>query len=200
MPEARPSQRAAYREATRRNILAAARNLFMTVGVDAVSMDDVAIAAEVGRATVYLHFAGKQPLLEALLLEDWERQAKLFTQLGQGKTIDCNAIAAWLRRVVEGMRRASASFALHRVALGQNEAVAGLHRAHRLRLADILRTRLLGMEADDAILRIRVESLMIVAEIEYLAAAAVTEWQPGEIEAAITVMTERLDAFRSRRG
>lgn len=199
MPEPRPSQRAAYREATRRNILAAARNLFMTSGVDGASMDDVAIAADVGRATVYLHFAGKQPLLEALLLEDWERQARLFAQSPNGETADGDAIATWLRRVVEGMRRASASFALHRVALGQNEAVAGLHRAHRLRLAAVLRERLLGPN-DRGMIRERIESLMIVAEIEYLAAAAVTEWQSDEIAVAITAMAERLDAFRDRRG
>jgi AcrR family transcriptional regulator len=140
MPEARSSQRAAYREATRANILAAARRMFLAEGIDAVSLDAIATGAGVSRATIYQHFAGKPPLLEALLIEDWERQATLFAQLGADTaTPDQAAVQVWLHRVVAGMRRASGSFALHRAALGLNEGLVEAHRAHRQRLAALLR-------------------------------------------------------------
>ena len=192
----KPSQRAAYREATRTNILAVARRLFLADGVEAVSMDGIAAAAEVSRATVYQHFAGKPPLVEALLIEDWERQATLFARLGAGAASpDPAALGSWLRRVVEGMRRASGSFSIHRAALGQNEGVAMLHRAHRQRLAALLRDSLIGEPAGRDAARDRVESAMIVAEIEYLATAALNEWSAAETGAAIGLMTDRLAAL-----
>jgi AcrR family transcriptional regulator len=196
MPEPRPSQRATYRAATRANLLAVARRLFLAEGVEAVSMDTIAIAAEVSRATIYQHFAGKPSLLEALLIEDWEKQASLFARLGDLRTRpDAETLRVWLRRVVEGMRRASGSFALHRAALGQNEVMATRHTAHRQRLAGLLRESL-GAGGDDP--RQTVELAMVVAEIEYLATAALSEWSFSETEIAITIMTERLVAVQGR--
>ena len=188
----RPSQRAAQREATRYAILAAARALFRVSGVDTVSMDDIARAAAVARATVYLHFSGKQAVLVELLAQDWERQARLFKQLTDLAPSDGDAIATWLDRAIEGMRKARDSFAIHRVALGQDESMGARHREHRRRLAALLRGTLPDTSDDAAR---RVEAVMIVAEIEHLAAAAVTEWSSEETAAATAIVTGRLARF-----
>ena len=50
-------------------ILAAARRVFMTDGYGAASMDAIAKAAGVSKATVYAHFAGKDQLFAAIIAE-----------------------------------------------------------------------------------------------------------------------------------
>src|SRR5882672_2687799 len=54
---------------TRADIYAAAMTLFLKRGFDAVTIDDICRAADVARATFFLHFPAK----EALLLEYGER-------------------------------------------------------------------------------------------------------------------------------
>ena len=58
----------------RRKVLAAAEELFTARGVAAVSMDDVAAAAGVGKGTLYRRFGDKSGLAAALLDE---REAQL---------------------------------------------------------------------------------------------------------------------------
>jgi AcrR family transcriptional regulator len=55
----------------RRKVLAAAEELFATRSVAAVSMDDVAAAAGVGKGTLYRRFGDKSGLAAALL-DEWE--------------------------------------------------------------------------------------------------------------------------------
>jgi AcrR family transcriptional regulator len=51
----------------RQRVLAAARDLFRARGVEAVTMDDIAAAAGVGKGTLYRRFGDKAGLAEALL-------------------------------------------------------------------------------------------------------------------------------------
>lgn len=53
----------------RRKVLAAAEELFARHGVTAVTMDDLAVAAGVGKGTLYRRFGDKSGLAEALLDE-----------------------------------------------------------------------------------------------------------------------------------
>lgn len=53
-----------------RRVLTAARAAFASRGIQATTMDDVAQAAEVGRATVYRKFDNRDALVEAVLLDD----------------------------------------------------------------------------------------------------------------------------------
>jgi AcrR family transcriptional regulator len=61
---ARQSERSA---ATIDGIVSAARKLFMTRGFDAVSIDDIAVAAGVAKGGVYHHFSSKQSIFEVVL-------------------------------------------------------------------------------------------------------------------------------------
>ncbi len=56
---------------TRRRLLSAAAELFASQGYDAVSVDEVAAAADRSSGAVYAHFGSKQGLLRALL-ESWQ--------------------------------------------------------------------------------------------------------------------------------
>ncbi len=65
----------------RRAIMQAAAELFMVDGYAAVSMDAVAKAAGVSKATLYAHFSGKEALFEAIVsagCESMRRRADSF--------------------------------------------------------------------------------------------------------------------------
>jgi AcrR family transcriptional regulator len=61
--------RARKRKAARDAIVAQAVRLFSERGVDGVTIDEIAAAADVGKGTVYTHFAAKEDILAAFLLE-----------------------------------------------------------------------------------------------------------------------------------
>jgi len=56
------------REQRRKEILNAAETLFFSQGYDKVSMDAIADAAELNKATIYLYFKNKEALLSAVVL------------------------------------------------------------------------------------------------------------------------------------
>ncbi|HEY6419084.1 MAG TPA: TetR/AcrR family transcriptional regulator [Candidatus Binataceae bacterium] len=64
-----PSRRERKKERTRGEIYIAAINLFLKRGFDTVTIEDICRAADVARATFFLHFPAK----EALLAEYWNR-------------------------------------------------------------------------------------------------------------------------------
>jgi AcrR family transcriptional regulator len=82
-------------EQTRRRILAATRELLVRDGYRSTSLDEVARAADVARATVYYQFGSKAGLVEALV-GDIERRA------GQTAVVD----AVELADPVEALRQA----------------------------------------------------------------------------------------------
>ncbi|HEY8600099.1 MAG TPA: TetR/AcrR family transcriptional regulator [Thermomicrobiales bacterium] len=75
LPMAGERTRAERRDAAenRQQILAAAAELFAARGVEAVSMDEIARAAGVGKGTLYRRYAHKGALCQALLDENTRR-------------------------------------------------------------------------------------------------------------------------------
>ncbi|GGD96818.1 TetR family transcriptional regulator [Aureimonas endophytica] len=57
----------------RQQILAGAQKVFVTMGFDAASMDDVTRAAGVSKSTLYVYFRSKEELFTALIAEERER-------------------------------------------------------------------------------------------------------------------------------
>lgn len=185
------SRRVAQREGTRRRLLAAARKAFHLVGVEQVSMEEVAILAEVSRATVYLHFPGKPALLKALLQEDWERQVRLFERLANVQVSSEEELNGWVLRVAEGMRRARDSFGIHWAALGQNPELIVLHHEHRGELARLLMNWVGGSQAQPAP-EILIEAELVVAELEHFATAAAVSWTDRQLAAALPLVASRI--------
>lgn len=75
MPSAQPPVEEAraprtQADATREKLIAAARAQFLADGYFAVSVDDIAKAAGLSRATFYLHFQSKEQVLVALVCEE----------------------------------------------------------------------------------------------------------------------------------
>jgi AcrR family transcriptional regulator len=61
----------------RRQILDGARNVFMDLGFDGASMGEIARAAGVSKGTLYVYFADKNRLFEAIVEEEMLDQQKL---------------------------------------------------------------------------------------------------------------------------
>src|SRR5260221_3295234 len=60
----------------RRQILAGARKVFMDLGFDGASMGEIARAAGVSKGTLYVYFADKNRLFEAIVEEETLEQGK----------------------------------------------------------------------------------------------------------------------------
>src|ERR1700709_876688 len=61
----------------RRQILDGARKLFLDLGFDAASMGEIARAAGVSKGTLYVYFADKNRLFEAIVEEESLEQGKV---------------------------------------------------------------------------------------------------------------------------
>ena len=79
-----PDRRARKRAATQQQISDAATRLFLERGFDAVTVDDVAAAADVGRMTVFNHFPRKEDMF---FDRDEEGRARLREALRQRGTL-----------------------------------------------------------------------------------------------------------------
>jgi AcrR family transcriptional regulator len=64
---AKPTKKEIVTEFRTREILAAARQLMLSRGVESVTMEEVAAAAGVAKGTIYLYFKGKEDLIQALI-------------------------------------------------------------------------------------------------------------------------------------
>jgi len=72
----RGAPRAEPESSKRRDIIDGARRVFFEKGFDGASMDEVAKAAGVSKATIYVYFSSKEELFEALVLNDRARSAE----------------------------------------------------------------------------------------------------------------------------
>ena len=85
----------------RQDILSAASVLFSERGYYSVSMEDVAAAAAVSRATLYRHFSTKVALLEELSSWSTLESAHLSSELlGMAERASNDTLRAWLARYV----------------------------------------------------------------------------------------------------
>jgi AcrR family transcriptional regulator len=62
--------------AKRRQILDGARDVFLNLGFDAASMNEIARAAGVSKGTLYVYFSSKEALFEELIRDDRRIQAE----------------------------------------------------------------------------------------------------------------------------
>jgi AcrR family transcriptional regulator len=67
---------AGQESAKRRQILDGARRVFLADGFDGASMNDIARVAGVSKGTLYVYFASKEELFDALIRDDKKQQAE----------------------------------------------------------------------------------------------------------------------------
>ena len=90
-----PSRKLAEREVRRRFIVEAARGLLIKKQISDISMDDIAVAAEYTRRTLYAYFRSRDDIWLRILLEDMTRRWELQKQALTGIVGGLARITAW---------------------------------------------------------------------------------------------------------
>src|SRR2546423_14766675 len=72
----------------RRQILDGARKVFMDLGFDAASMNEIARSAGVSKGTLYVYFADKNRLFEAILENEALEQGKVAFNLDPARDVE----------------------------------------------------------------------------------------------------------------
>ena len=72
----------------RRQILDGAREVFMDLGFDGASMNEIARAAGVSKGTLYVYFADKNRLFEAMIEDEAFAKAKTAYNLDPGRDVE----------------------------------------------------------------------------------------------------------------
>jgi AcrR family transcriptional regulator len=91
-----PGVRELQRQLTRRLLLDAAARLFAADGYTATTIDEIAAAAGANRATLYLHFDGKEALARALLGEVYELTLEQLETLADEPAWTRPVLRAWI--------------------------------------------------------------------------------------------------------
>ena len=87
----------------RQQILAGAREVFLTLGFERASMQDVARASGVSKATLYVYFEHKEAIFEAIVLNECGRMSAEILALAPGSGelgVELRAIARHLARAL----------------------------------------------------------------------------------------------------
>ncbi len=84
----------------RRQIMEGAREIFMSAGFDAASMNDIARAASVSKGTLYAYFDSKEALFEALIREDRDLQPERNLMFPDDEPDPAKALAIYGRALV----------------------------------------------------------------------------------------------------
>lgn len=100
------SRRELNKEKSRGRILKASRKLFSTKGYEDTMIEDIAVKAEVSKATVYNYFPNKESLLIGIAQEVLERVADLL----RNDLADCADSLQKLKRVLEVFVQASLKY------------------------------------------------------------------------------------------
>ncbi len=82
-PSSQPTKKEIVTEFRTREILAAARRLMQSRGVEAVTMEEIAASAGVAKGTVYLYFPGRDQLVQSLI-----------SQVGENILADIKAVVS----------------------------------------------------------------------------------------------------------
>src|SRR5215469_2074960 len=89
------------RQAVRKEILDAARALFLEEGYDRTSMRKIAEKIEYSPTTIYLYFKDKRELLESICGETFTKFIKTVQEIGQANDDPLQNLRATLRAYIE---------------------------------------------------------------------------------------------------
>ena len=121
LSEAPPSAKA-------RQILSAAREVFMAEGYGAASMDAIARAAGVSKATLYAHFAGKEDLFAAIVAAECERHAEVLSATDVDR-LEVRAALVLIGRSFLDLILSPQALAIYRVVVAESGRFPELGRA-----------------------------------------------------------------------
>jgi AcrR family transcriptional regulator len=189
--------RSEQRELTRRRLCKSARTLFEQHGFAQTSIEDIAAHASVARATVYLHYQGKDALLNALLDEDWEAQAHYVELLAAAPNVNAAVFRQWLVQLVRANRARVKSTAIYGAFLNKDPEFGARYMKHRERMIEILGRRFPSFATAKDDDRMNTAAHCVVLQIDQFCWAAAQD-QFRQEERAIDLMTDLFTDFLCR--
>ena len=124
------SPRAARTRRKLEAILAAARRMFHEHGYGATSMDALAVAADVSKATLYAQFAGKRELFAAVVQEEGDRQSGALLNEATARRSDLRANLLRFGRIVQDLLTSAETIASYRMVASEAARLPELGRAY----------------------------------------------------------------------
>lgn len=192
MNSARPTSRQDQRRLTRRRICEAARRCFYEYGVANTSIDQIARAAGVGRATLYLHFSNKEGILLELLESNLRGVRRIFGQLNGLERVDKASAKRWLEAYVAELRRHRDAMPLFQLGLATDPSARRLLDEHRNCIAEALSEHFPAESRADV--RARTRLILAVARVDQVASAAAADEPHIDIDVAMDLAAEELAA------
>lgn len=169
MSHPRPTTREDQRKLTRRRIIDAARQLFYDEGVADVSVDQIARVAQVGRATLYLHFPNKDAILLDLLSANLVAVRKIFAGLCALEKADLAAVQDWLKGYIGTLGSHPDAMRLVHIGIATTEAARALIHDHHEALVVMMAAR---FPAIDTTPHSRLRLMLMLARVDHFASAA----------------------------
>lgn len=137
-PVERRSIREEHRELTRKRIISAARSLFVDKNYITTTIDDIAVAAGIGRATFYLHFQSKDEVLQAVLDEGMDHQRALFQKLAALNEPSWADLRKWVEHYFNSFKSHYPSLRLFMFVIGLDRRYIGAFSKNRDRYIALL--------------------------------------------------------------
>jgi len=192
-PAARPSIRQAHKDMTRARIAEAARQCFYEKGVGDTSFEDIASAAGVRRATVYLHFANKSAILAELLSRNLEEVRLIYERLRALGSHDVASVRKWLESYVRALVRHRQAMRLFQIAMATDDSVRVMIEDYRESVVRSLGESFAGFAPEKG--RGHAAAVLMVVKVDFVADAAAQLSPRLEVAAALDLVAEELSAM-----
>lgn len=192
-PSARPSIRQAHKDLTRARIAEAARQCFYEKGVSETSFEDIASAAGVRRATVYLHYANKSAILAELLSRNLEEVRLIYERLCRLPSYDVANVRKWLEGYVRALIRHRQAMRLFQIAMAADDSVRVMIEDYRESVVRSLGRSFTSFSSEAG--RAHAAAVLMVVKIDFVADAAAQTSPRLAVAAAIDLIAEELSSM-----
>jgi AcrR family transcriptional regulator len=181
------------RDLTRRRITEAARTCFYKQGLNETSVDQIAKAAGVGRATLYLHFPNKEAIVLAILSSDLRGVRAIYSDLCTRKPIDEAAVKKWLIEYVSTLRHNRDAMRLFRVGLANEQESRALIDDHHEAIIAMLAEHFESLRAEGTNGAYRhAYAMLVLMRVDHFAGAAAGEQPRIDMTAGLDIVCNEL--------
>ena len=163
--------------------------VFLSRGYAEATIDDIVVAAAVGRATFYLHFKNKLEVMRELIRAIEQKNEALIEELRSISRPNRETLEAWIRRWVEHWTTDRDRFLVGSQALASEPELSAEFQGGRRMAIDII-TKLLKRErkfsADEATLRAE----LLVFALQHACRSLVSEASKHDADLVVRVITD----------
>lgn len=179
---------------TRQRISRAAQKLFLDRGIVGTSVDHIASAAGISRATFYLHFNSKEAILIDQLREQDGHLLRLYAMLRDADPADMASVRDWLVYYVTAVRAYRGHLYLFSLSTVFDSDARAFLVDQRRRVMALLGERYAAFRPEGDPQR-SVRGLLMMFEVEQVITALVHGDIMPDDDTALDVLAERLHGF-----